>query len=300
MGLRCLGALAGSVEGVGSAPAQRLHLGSQSPQPPALMGTAAWALGSLWWVLSPHGDLLPAAGSASVRACWPHTTTSPRASPRGPAWARGSTCLTIRTPDSVPRPPRRQCLSVCSSQALPAPALQPPCQSPCWHSPPWPRPASRCTAPACWRRASPPVSRPQGGLQGALSAERQWELESPALSKGRVLPPPGPAGELGAAGQPPSTMGPWGLGWPRVQLLRPPALPAVLLGTDTPGLSSSQQSPLSVVMSLGMALLIFIIIGAFQKHFGPKLLSLSLISESLIKPTGRLKKVLNERVCNGA
>lgn len=36
------------------------------------------------------------------------------------------------------------------------------------------------------------------------------------------------------------------------------------LGTDTPSLSSSQQSPLSVVMSLGMALLIFIIIGAFQ------------------------------------
>lgn len=120
----------------------------------------------------------------------------------------------------------------------------------------------------------------------------------------RPLQRPGPAaaqpvGELGAAGQPPSTMGPWGQGWPQVQLLRPPALPAVLLGTDTPSLSSSQQSPLSVVMSLGMALLIFIIIGAFQKHFGPKLLSLSLISESLIKPARRLKKVLNEHVCNG-
>ena len=87
--------------------------------------------GPLWCVLSLRGDPSPAAGSASVRACWPHTTTSPHASPRGPAWARGSTCLTIRTPDSAPRPRRRWRLSACSSQALPAPALQPPWQSLC-------------------------------------------------------------------------------------------------------------------------------------------------------------------------
>ena len=73
----------------------------------------------------------------------------------------------------------------------------------------------------------------------------------------------------------------------------------MLLGADTPSLSSRQQSLPSDVMSLGMALLIFIIIGAFQKHFGPKLLSLFLISVSLIKTMWRLKKVLNEHVCNG-
>lgn len=43
VGLRCLGALAGSVEGVGSAPASGSTSAVRSPQPPALSRAAAWA-----------------------------------------------------------------------------------------------------------------------------------------------------------------------------------------------------------------------------------------------------------------
>lgn len=155
---------------------QQLHLSGPAPRPPALVGTVGWAQGPPVVGAEPCGDLLPAAGSASARACWPRTATSPPASPRGPASARGSTCLTIRTPDSAPRPRRRRRPSACSSPAPPAPAPPPPRRSPCCRSPPCPRPASRCTAPACWRRASPLVSGPRAGLQGArlLRGSGSW------------------------------------------------------------------------------------------------------------------------------
>lgn len=168
---------------MGSTPAPAAPPPRSRTPAPRSRGDSGLGPGSPVVGAEPRGDLLPAAGSASARACWPRTATSPPASPRGPASARGLTCLTIRTPDSAPHPQRRRRPSVCSSPAPPAPAPLPLRCSPRWRLPPCRRPASRCTAPACWRRASPLVSGPWAGLQGAPSTEWQWELERPALQR---------------------------------------------------------------------------------------------------------------------
>lgn len=47
-------------------------------------------------------------------------------------------------------------------------------------------------SPSLLETGVPTGERAPGRASGGPSAERQWELESPALSKGRVLPLPSP------------------------------------------------------------------------------------------------------------